>query len=137
LGRISVPRIGLATSTIPAVVVPPIPSSTAPLHQDEEVEAEKERARRNRLYHLNRVGANSRCEAAILKSSVDIQPEWNTLDQIPFSTFSELSFSVSEPEDLLFCRGVEYYDCSFERFKNRNFFKVATTDDPVIRCLAD
>ncbi|KAL0398580.1 UNVERIFIED_CONTAM: Eukaryotic translation initiation factor 3 subunit D [Sesamum radiatum] len=70
------------------------------------------------------------------------------LDQIPFSTFSKLSFSVPEPEDLLICGGLEFYDRSYdritpkncralERFKNRNFFKVTTTDDPVIRRLAN
>ncbi|XP_021825819.1 eukaryotic translation initiation factor 3 subunit D-like [Prunus avium] len=89
-----------------------------------------------------------RREAAVFKSSVDIQPEWNMLDQIPFSTFSKLSFSVPEPEDLLLCGGLEFYDRScdritpknerrLERFKNRNFFKVTTTDDPVIRRLAN
>ncbi|GAB4831183.1 Eukaryotic translation initiation factor 3 subunit D [Ancistrocladus abbreviatus] len=125
-----------------------------PQRRDEEVEArkreaEKERARRDRLYNLNRSGGNNtRREAAIFKSSVDIQPEWNMLDQIPFSTFSKLSFSVPEPEDLLFCGGLEFYDRShdrltpknerrLERFKNRNFFKVTTTDDPVIRRLAN
>ncbi|KAJ4827760.1 Eukaryotic translation initiation factor 3 subunit D [Turnera subulata] len=125
-----------------------------PQRRDEEVEAkkreaEKERARRDRLYHLNRSNQNQpRREAAAFKSSVDIQPEWNMLDQIPFSTFSKLSFSVSEPEDLLFCGGLESYDRSYdritpkaerrlERFKNRNFFKVTTTDDPVIRRLAN
>ncbi|MBA0565597.1 hypothetical protein Golob_010464 [Gossypium lobatum] len=70
------------------------------------------------------------------------------LEQIPFSTFTKLSFSVSDPEDLLLCGALEYYDRSFdritpknerrlERFKNRNFFKVTTTDDPVIRRLAN
>lgn len=70
------------------------------------------------------------------------------LDQIPFSTFSKLSYSVPEPEDLLICGGLEFYDRSYdritpknckplERFKNRNFFKVTTTDDPVIRRLAN
>ncbi|KAJ7946991.1 Eukaryotic translation initiation factor 3 subunit D [Quillaja saponaria] len=125
-----------------------------PQRRDEEVEAkkreaEKERARRDRLYNLNRNNANSsRREAAVFKSSVDIQPEWNMLDQIPFSTFSKLSFSVPEPEDLLLCGALEYYDRSYdritpknerrlERFKNRNFFKVTTTDDPVIRRLAN
>ncbi|XWS12636.1 hypothetical protein CRYUN_Cryun37aG0107000 [Craigia yunnanensis] len=125
-----------------------------PQRRDEEVEArkreaEKERARRDRLYNLNRSNQNQqRREAAIFKSSVDIQPEWNMLDQIPFSTFSKLSFSVPEPEDLLLCGALEYYDRSFdritpknerrlERFKNRNFFKVTTTDDPVIRRLAN
>lgn len=124
-----------------------------PQRRDEEVEAkkreaEKERARRDRLYHLNRGGNQQRREAAIFKSSVEIQPEWNMLDQIPFSTFSKLSFSVPEPEDLLFCGALESYDRSYdrttpknerrlERFKNRNFFKVTTTDDPVIRRLAN
>ena len=125
-----------------------------PQRRDEEVEArkreaEKERARRDRLYNLNRSGGNNqRREAAVFKSSVDIQPEWNMLDQIPFSTFSKLSFSVPEPEDLLLCGALEFYDRSYdrvtpknerrlERFKNRNFFKVTTTDDPVIRRLAN
>ncbi|MBA0595164.1 eukaryotic translation initiation factor 3 subunit D [Gossypium raimondii] len=125
-----------------------------PQRRDEEVEArkreaEKERARRDRLYNLNRSNQNQqRREAAIFKSSVDIQPEWNMLEQIPFSTFTKLSFSVSDPEDLLLCGALEYYDRSFdritpknerrlERFKNRNFFKVTTTDDPVIRRLAN
>ncbi|KAE8720288.1 Eukaryotic translation initiation factor 3 subunit D [Hibiscus syriacus] len=125
-----------------------------PQRRDEEVEArkreaEKERARRDRLYNLNRSNQNQqRREAAIFKSSVDIQPEWNMLEQIPFSTFSKLSFSVADPEDLLFCGALEYYNRAFdritpknerrlERFKNRNFFKVTTTDDPVIRRLAN
>ncbi|KAL8119625.1 eukaryotic translation initiation factor 3 subunit D-like [Apium graveolens] len=125
-----------------------------PQRRDEEVEAkkreaERDRARRDRLYNLNRSGGNNpRREAAVFKSSVDIQPEWNMLDQIPFSTFSKLSFSVPEPEDLLMCGGLEFYDRTYdrispknerrlERFKNRNFFKVTTTDDPVIRRLAN
>lgn len=123
-----------------------------PQRRDEEVEAkkreaEKERARRDRHYNQNRSNAPRR-EAAAFKSSVDIQPEWNMLDQIPFSTFSKLSFSVPEPEDLLLCGALEFYDRSYdrltpknerrlERFKNRNFFKVTTTDDPVIRRLAN
>ncbi|KAL5576728.1 hypothetical protein UlMin_018427 [Ulmus minor] len=125
-----------------------------PQRRDEEVEArkreaEKERARRDRLYNMNRSNVNvPRREAAVFKSSVDIQPEWNMLDQIPFSTFSKLSFTVPEPEDLLLCGGLEFYDRVYdrvtpknekrlERFKNRNFFKVTTTDDPVIRRLAN
>ncbi|XP_059658988.1 eukaryotic translation initiation factor 3 subunit D-like [Cornus florida] len=125
-----------------------------PQRRDEEVEArkreaEKDRARRDRLYHLNRSGGNAqRREAAAFKSSVDIQPDWNMLEQIPFSTITKLSFSVPEPEDLLLCGALESYDRSYdrvtprnerrlERFKNRNFFKVTTTDDPVIRRLAN
>ncbi|WOL02353.1 eukaryotic translation initiation factor [Canna indica] len=55
-----------------------------------------------------------------------------------------LSFSVPDSlEDLLICGVLEFYDHSFDRanpknkrrlehFKTRNFFKVTTTDDPVI-----
>ncbi|XP_050364132.1 eukaryotic translation initiation factor 3 subunit D-like [Argentina anserina] len=125
-----------------------------PHRRDEEVEAkkreaEKERARRDRHYNMNnRSNANMpRREAAVFKSSVDIQPEWNMLDQIPFSTFSKLSFTVPEPEDLIFCGALESYDRTMdritpknerrlERFKNRSFPKVTTSDDPVIRRLA-
>ncbi|KAK1326437.1 Eukaryotic translation initiation factor 3 subunit D [Acorus calamus] len=90
-----------------------------------------------------------RREAAVSKSSVDIQPEWTMLEQIPFSTFTKLSYSVADPpEDLLVCGGLESYDRTYdrvnpknerrlERFKSRNFFKVTTTDDPVVRRLAN
>ncbi|KAK1298566.1 Eukaryotic translation initiation factor 3 subunit D [Acorus calamus] len=91
-----------------------------------------------------------RREAAVLKSSVDIQPEWTMLEQIPFSTFTKLSYSVPDPpEDLLVCGALEFYDRGYdrvnprsgerrlERFKSRNFFKVTTTDDPVVRRLAN
>ncbi|GER31628.1 eukaryotic translation initiation factor 3subunit D [Striga asiatica] len=125
--------------------------SQLPQRRDEEVEArkreaEKERARRDRMYN-NRSQMPQRRESSVFKSSVDIQPEWNMLDQIPFSTFSKLSFSVPEPEDMLICGGLEFYDRSYdritpkncrplERFKSRNFFRVTTSDDPVIRRLA-
>ncbi|KAL1562676.1 Eukaryotic translation initiation factor 3 subunit D [Salvia divinorum] len=127
--------------------------SQLPQRRDEEQEAkkreaEKERARRDRLYNANRSQMPQRRESSVFKSSVDIQPEWNMLDQIPFSSFSKLSFSVPEPEDLLICGGLEFYDRSYdritpkncrplERFKSRNFFRVTTTDDPVIRRLAN
>jgi translation initiation factor 3 subunit D len=129
-----------------------------PQRRDEEVEArrreaEKERARRDRHWQqnrrthhqFNRFGNNS----SAAKSSVDIQPEWAVKEQIPFSSFSKLSFAVADqPEDLLVCGAVEYYDRAYdrvtprserrlERFKSRNFFKVTTTDDPVIRRLAE
>ncbi|OAY82181.1 eukaryotic translation initiation factor 3 subunit D [Ananas comosus] len=144
-----------------------------PQRRDEEVEArrrdaDRDRARRDRLYHQlhphrsshphhyhhrgggasgGAPGGASR-DSPLLKSSVDIQPEWTMLEQIPFSTFSKLSFSVADPpDDLLVCGALEFYDRSFdrlnpknerrlERFKSRNFFKVTTTDDPVIRRLA-
>ncbi|KAJ3670784.1 hypothetical protein LUZ60_008210 [Juncus effusus] len=130
-----------------------------PQRRDEEVEAkrreaEKERARRDRMYHQNRSnpshqhGGSNRGSGPAYKSSVDIQPEWTMLDQIPFSTFTKLSFAVSDqPEDLLICGSLDFYDRSFdrvnpkndkrlERMKTRNAVRVTTTDDPVIRRLA-
>jgi translation initiation factor 3 subunit D len=83
------------------------------------------------------------------KPSVDIQPDWTMLEQIPFANFTKLSFSVADqPEDLLSSGAVEFYNRAFdrvnpkaarrlERFKSRNFFKVTTTDDPVIRRFAE
>ncbi|KAF0902959.1 hypothetical protein E2562_022599 [Oryza meyeriana var. granulata] len=129
-----------------------------PQRRDEEVEArrreaEKERARRDRHYQQNRRSYhpqhNRGGASSSAKPSVDIQPEWTMLEQIPFSSFSKLSFAVADqPEDTLVCGAIEYYDRAFdrvnpkaerrlERFKSRNFFKVTTTDDPVIRRLAE
>ncbi|RCV16528.1 hypothetical protein SEVIR_3G147700v4 [Setaria viridis] len=129
-----------------------------PQRQDEEVEsrrrlAEKERARRERHFQSNRShhhpGFRGNQSSSSAKPSVDIQPDWTMREQIPFANFTKLSFSVADqPEDLLVCGAVEFYDRTYdrvnpkaarrlERFKSRNFFKVTTTDDPVIRRLAE
>ncbi|CAL8159791.1 unnamed protein product [Prunus armeniaca] len=97
-----------------------------PHRRDEEVEAkkreaEKGQARRDRQYNMNRSNVNVPChEATVFKSSVNIQPEWNMLDQIPFSTFSKLLFSVPKPEDLLPYDGLEFYDRSCDRITPKN-----------------
>ncbi|KAE8783264.1 eukaryotic translation initiation factor 3 subunit D-like [Hordeum vulgare] len=128
-----------------------------PQRRDEEVEAkrreaEKERARRERHYQNHRshhhqgFRGNQQSSA---KPSVDIQPDWTILEQIPFANFTKLSFAVNDqPEDLLVCGAVDSYDRAYdrvnpktarrlERFKNRQFFKITTTDDPIIRRLAE
>ena len=108
-----------------------------PQRKDEEEarrkEAEKERQRRDKFYNQNR--NLQRRETATFKSSVDIQPDWTVLEQIPFSTFAKLNFHVGESEDLALCGALEYYDKTYDRvtpkserriekFKNRHFFKV-------------
>ena len=108
-----------------------------PQRKDEEEarrkEAEKERQRRDKFYNQNR--NLQRRETATFKSSVDIQPDWTMLEQIPFSTFAKLNFHVGESEDLALCGALEYYDKTYDRvtpkserriekFKNRHFFKV-------------
>lgn len=128
-----------------------------PQRRDEEVEAkrreaEKERARRERHYQNHRSHHHQGFrgnQSSSAKPSVDIQPDWTMREQIPFANFTKLSFTVNDqPEDLLVCGAVEFYDRAYdrvnpkaarrlERFKSRNFFKVTTTDDPVIRRLAE
>ncbi|KAK9277473.1 hypothetical protein L1049_007017 [Liquidambar formosana] len=61
-----------------------------------------------------------RREAVAFKSSADIQPEWNMLDQIPFSTFLKLSFSVPELEDLLLHGGLDFYDWMYDHVTLKN-----------------
>ncbi|KAJ6833642.1 uncharacterized protein M6B38_338095 [Iris pallida] len=136
-----------------------------PQRRDEEVEAkrreaDKDRARRDKLYHQNHRNHNPNFhhggphhnrgrDNPAFKSSVDIQPEWTMLDQILLSSFTKLSFSVPDPpEDLLVCGALEFYDRTFDRVtprndrrldrsKSRGFFRITTTDDPVIRRLAN
>ncbi|VAH10309.1 unnamed protein product [Triticum turgidum subsp. durum] len=128
-----------------------------PQRRDEEVEAkrreaEKERARRERHYQNHRSHHHQGFrgnQQNTAKPSVDIQPDWTILEQIPFANFTKLSFAVNDqPEDLLVCGAVDSYDRTYdrvnpktarrlERFKNRQFFKITTTDDPIIRRLAE
>ncbi|KAL5715467.1 Eukaryotic translation initiation factor 3 subunit D [Ranunculus cassubicifolius] len=119
-----------------------------PLPQRKDEEIVQKTSQKPKSLGNNWRNNQPRRESAVLKSSVDIQPEWNMLDQIPFSTFSKLSFSVPDPEDLVVSGAVEYYDKSYdrvnpksarrlERFRDRSFFKVSTSDDPVIRRLAE
>ncbi|KAK9276418.1 hypothetical protein L1049_005951 [Liquidambar formosana] len=83
-------------------------------------EAEKEQVRHDRMYNNNRGSNMPRREAVVFKSSVYIQPEWNMLDQIPFLTFSKLSFFVPESEDLLLYGGLEFYNWTYDRVMPKN-----------------
>ena len=81
------------------------------------------------------------------ESSVDIRPEWKVREEIDLSSLSKLTIEeVPTPEDLITCGSLEYYDKQFERVSTqsgklleryeRTFFKVTTTDDPIIRNLS-
>jgi len=81
------------------------------------------------------------------ESSVEVRPEWKVREEIDLSGLSKLSLEdVPTPEDLVSCGSVEYYDKQFERMTaqsgklleryDRTFFKVTTTDDPIIRNLS-
>ncbi|GBG75392.1 hypothetical protein CBR_g20021 [Chara braunii] len=113
---------------------------------------ERERHRRERAQQLRRGQWNAYWQnrdqpRAVFASSVDIRPEWTMLEQIPFTAITKLSQTVGEPEDITTCGALEYYDKamdritpkterSLERAENKQFFRVTTTDDPIIRRLA-
>jgi len=82
------------------------------------------------------------------KASIEVQADWVLKEELSFSELSKLSFSnVSEAKDIVSCGVLEYYDKTndrisvksekhLERFEDRTFHYVGTTDDPVIRELA-
>ncbi|RLM86308.1 hypothetical protein C2845_PM04G00310 [Panicum miliaceum] len=135
--------LGRGSASVPFGLRPLLLLRQAGPHHEEEVEArrceaEKERARRDRHWQQNRCTHyqfNRGGPSSSAKPSVDVQPEWYVKEQIPFSSFFKLSFAVADqPEDLLVCGAVEFYDRVFdrvtprakrrlERFKSRNFFK--------------
>lgn len=78
--------------------------------------------------------------------SVDIRPEWAVKEQVPLPALARLSCSVGEPEDLVSCGAVEFYDKAYDRLTaragkplertSRAFRSVTASDDPVLRRLA-
>ncbi len=41
---------------------------------------------------------------------MEIRPEWAVVEQIAFPSLAKLNCSVSEPEDILQCGQLEFYD---------------------------
>lgn len=79
--------------------------------------------------------------------SIRIDDSWLVVQEIDFSQFNKLSLPMTqEPEDLLLCGAMSYYNKTFDRLSTRNPQKltpmnrlvhnVSTMDDPVIRQLA-
>ncbi|XP_046863496.1 eukaryotic translation initiation factor 3 subunit D-like [Xenia sp. Carnegie-2017] len=69
---------------------------------------------------------------------------WKVIEEMDFPRLSKLSLpNVLDPDDLVKCGELEYYDKAYDRvniknevplaLQNRIFHKVTTTDDPVIR----
>lgn len=94
----------------------------------------------NRFQDGNRFGPKQRNR----ESSVDIRPDWTVVEQIEFQQLQKVSTTVPEPEELYAAGSVEYYNknaYSSLSAKNekplervaRQFFKITTTDDPIIR----
>jgi translation initiation factor 3 subunit D len=74
---------------------------------------------------------------------VEIRADWAVVEQIEFQQLQKLSAAPPEPEELYAAGTVEYYNKQYttlvaktekplERVE-RQFFKITTTDDPIIR----
>ncbi|KAL7301045.1 hypothetical protein TKK_0006317 [Trichogramma kaykai] len=80
-------------------------------------------------------------------ASVTVKPDWVTIEEMDFPRLSKLTLpGVKDPEDVVCCGALEYYDKSYDRVNVKNekplqridriFHTVTTTDDPVIRKLS-
>merc|ERR1712080_54313 len=80
------------------------------------------------------------------ESSVTVRPDWIVIEEMEKTQLSKLTLpTVSEPQDLLCCGTMEYYDKAYDRVNvksekplkriDRIFHTVTTTDDPIIRKL--
>eukprot|EP00871_Galdieria_phlegrea_P004449 jgi/Galph1/5004/GphlegSOOS_G3680.1 len=109
---------------------------------------EKDRGRKgDRKDHTFRRRFDDR-RRELRKASIEIQPDWVLKEELTFNELSKLSFSATnEPEDLAFCGVLQFYEKAndrvsvkmekqLDRFEDKTFHYVTTTDDPVIRELA-
>ncbi|XP_013417569.1 eukaryotic translation initiation factor 3 subunit D-like isoform X2 [Lingula anatina] len=80
-------------------------------------------------------------------ASVQVRDTWDVVEEMDFPRLTKLSLpTVGEPQDIVCCGSMEYYNKSYDRVTTKNekklkrvnriFHKVTTTDDPVIRKLA-
>lgn len=78
------------------------------------------------------------------EASIEVKPDWVVVDQFDLNQMLKMRSKeqVGQPEDLLQAGSVEFYDKVYDRIttKNkkplqridRNFFRVTTSDDPII-----
>merc|ERR1719219_2495711 len=111
---------------------------------------ERERTRQMRKWQQQQKGRQNYNRPIQIKqreSSVNVRPDWVVLEEMERTQLSKLALpTVEEPEDLLCCGTLEYYDKTYDRVNVKNektlrkidriIHTVTTTDDPVIRKLA-
>jgi translation initiation factor 3 subunit D len=82
------------------------------------------------------------------EASVDVRPEWVVKGQITFPELQKLSTDVPEGAEVYSCGSLRYYDKQYDRVNpkadrplvaadDKAFFKVSTSDDPVMARLHD
>ncbi len=110
----------------------------------------RERQRQVRKWQQQQRGRQNNYRHVQLKqreSSVTVRPDWIVIEEMEKTQLGKLSLpTVGEPEDLLNCGTMEYYDKAYDRVNVKNerplkridriFHTVTTTDDPIIRKLA-
>merc|ERR1712112_766773 len=80
------------------------------------------------------------------EASVMVKDNWIVVEEMDFTRLAKLNLpGIGEPDDLLQCGSLEYYDKTYDRVNVKNerplqridriFHTVTTTDDPVIRKL--
>eukprot|EP00239_Pterosperma_sp_CCMP1384_P000154 CAMPEP_0197848388 /NCGR_PEP_ID=MMETSP1438-20131217/8562_1 /TAXON_ID=1461541 /ORGANISM="Pterosperma sp., Strain CCMP1384" /LENGTH=548 /DNA_ID=CAMNT_0043460607 /DNA_START=50 /DNA_END=1696 /DNA_ORIENTATION=+ len=123
--------------------------------RDSGAGAERERQRRERQQQKKNQWSNfwqnnRDNQRVVYNSSVDIRPEWSVLEQVQLASLSKLSYDVKDvkAEDLVTCGALNYYDKGYDRitpktevalkrYEKTSFHQVTTSDDPVIRRLAE
>jgi len=111
---------------------------------------ERERTRQMRKWQQQQKGRQNYNRPMQIKqreASVTVKPDWIVLEEMEKAQLSKLSLpTVNEPDELLSCGTLEYYDKAYDRVNVKNerplrkidriIHTVTTTDDPVIRKLA-
>jgi len=110
---------------------------------------ERDRQKQIRKWQKQQAGRQNYQRQAPIKSreaSVTVKADWHVIEEMDFPRLGKLSLpSVPEPEDVVQCGSLEYYDKAYDRVNVKNekplqridriFHTVTTTDDPVIRKL--
>jgi len=110
---------------------------------------ERDRMRQVKKWQKQQAGRQNYHRAAPIKNrdaSVMVKDTWTVVEEMDFPRLGKLSLpSVHEPDDLIQCGNLEYYDKIWDRVNVKNektlqridriFHTVTTTDDPVIRKL--
>nr|ALS04678.1 hypothetical protein [Pseudodiaptomus poplesia] len=110
---------------------------------------ERDRQKQIRKWQKQQAGRQNYQRQAPIKSreaSVTVKADWRVIEEIEFNRMSKLSLpNVAEPDDLVQCGALEFYDKGYDRVNLKNekplqridriFHTVTTTDDPVIRRL--
>jgi len=89
---------------------------------------------------------NDRAPVRVRAESVDVRPEWAVMGQFAFADLTKMTTDVPVGADVYTCGTLQPYDKNYDRVnpkmekklekKDRAFYRVTTSDDPIIAKLA-